>query len=340
MTTPRERVITALNHKQPDICPWHIVMTIPVREKMVTHLGTDNLDIAIGNHFKKFEAVRPETWQEIEPEFWRDEFGVIWDRTLDEDIGNVDHSRLVLPEPTLDDLDFPDPADPGRYVEHKDAGGKYPDLYRINDFGFTLYERAWTLRGMENLLFDMVERPKFVHALLDKICEFNIAIVEQVAKYDMDAILFGDDWGQQHGLIMGPLYWREFFKPRAAKQFKRCRELGMNVFIHSCGDVSEIFPDLIEIGVECFNPFQPEVMDISEIKSKYGDKLSFYGGMSTQKILPYESPDTVREQTRWLIDNIGNSGGYICSPAHDVPKDVPVDNLVAMLEILQDQKPN
>jgi uroporphyrinogen decarboxylase len=335
--TPRERILTSLDHRQPDICPWNISFTIPAREKLSAALGTSDLDRAVGNHMARIEAVPDDGWREISPDFWRDEFGVIWDRTLDRDIGNVDHSRLVLPEPDLDRLVFPDPLDPRRFAHHAKFASDNRDLFRFDDFGFTLYERAWTLRGVENLLIDMMERPEFVDALLDRILEFNLSIIEGVSRFDIDAILFGDDWGQQHGLIMGPEMWRRFIKPRAAEEFRFCHDRGMRVFIHSCGDVSSIFDDLIEIGVEVFNPFQPEVMDIEAVKKEFGARLSFYGGMSTQQVLPYQSPEKVKDQTRWLIGHIGRDGGYIFSPAHDMPKDVPVENMLAMLEVLQNQ---
>ena len=335
--TPRERVVEALGHRQPDVCPWHISFTIPARDKLRMALGINDLDRAVGNHFAKIEAVPEDGWREIRPDFWRDEFGVVWDRTIDKDIGNVDHSCLVLPEPDLSELEFPDPSCPERFDRHEAFCRENPDHFRVNDFGFTLFERAWTLRGMENLLMDMIERPRFVHDLLDRILDWNLQIIEGVARYAVEAILFGDDWGQQRGLIMGPELWREFFKPRAAREYRACHEAGMYVMIHSCGDVSSILADLVEIGVDMFNPFQPEVMDIEGIKQRYGDRLAFFGGMSTQQTLPKASPAEVKEQTRWLVETIGAGGGYVFSPAHDVPKDVPVENMLAMVEVLQGQ---
>lgn len=335
--TSRERVLQSLAHRQPDICPWHITFTIPAREKLAAWMGTPDLDLAVGNHFAKIEAVPEDGWRQVGPDFWVDEFGVVWDRTLDKDIGNVDYSRLVLPEPNLSRLEFPDPASSGRFASHEAFCRSNPDLFRVNDFGFTVYERAWTLRGMENLLMDMVERPEFVDALLDRILDWNLRIIEGVGRYNIDAILFGDDWGQQHGLIMGPEMWRRFIKPRIAEEYRLCHQKGMRVMIHSCGDVSEIFEDLIEIGVDMFNPFQPEVMDIRRIKRDYGDRMAFFGGMSTQRVLPYGTPQEVKDETRRLIDSIGAGGGFVFSPAHDVPKDVPVENMLAMLEVLQAQ---
>ncbi|MFH1074187.1 MAG: uroporphyrinogen decarboxylase family protein, partial [Candidatus Firestonebacteria bacterium] len=149
---------------------------------------------------------------------------------------------------------------------------------------------------------------------------------------------FGDDWGQQQGLIMGPKHWRKFIKPRIARMYKKVHDSGKKVFIHSCGDVEEIFPDLIEIGVDVFNPFQPEAFDVYKIKNKFGSKLTFFGGMSTQKTLPFGTPNEVKSETLKLIKEIGKDGGYIFSPAHATPKDVPIENIASMLEVLRNQK--
>jgi uroporphyrinogen decarboxylase len=101
--------------------------------------------------------------------------------------------------------------------------------------------------------------------------------------------------------------------------------------------VSELFDDLIEIGVDCFNPFQPEVMDVYAMKRRYGDRLSFFGGLSTQKTLPFGSADGVRAEVRRLMAECGHGGGYILAPAHDTPKDVPIDNLAALIDLCRSQ---
>jgi uroporphyrinogen decarboxylase len=333
---PRDRVFRTIAHQQSDIVPYDVDFTVPAREKMVEFYGDENFEETIGNHLARIEAVPPDAWVEIEPDIWRDEFGIVWNRSIDKDIGTPELPS-VLPEPTLDGFTFPDPALESRYDGHADFAKKYHDRFRINDIGFTLFERAWTLRGMENFLTDLIVNPDFAHELLDRLVEFNIGIVEGAARFDFDGIMFGDDWGQQQGLIMGPDLWREFFKPRIAKMYKAAHDLNMTVFIHSCGDIKTVLPDLIEVGVDVLNPFQPEVMNPYETKKTFGDQISFYGGMSTQKILPYGSVDDVREETKRLLDRVGEGGGFIFSPAHQTPGDVPADNMAAMIEILMNQ---
>ena len=140
----------------------------------------------------------------------------------------------------------------------------------------------------------------------------------------------------QRGLIMGIDHWRHYIKPRLARMFAPVRQAGKFVFLHSCGCVTELFDDFIEIGLNCFNPFQPEVIDVFAIKKAYHGRLAFHGGMSIQKVLPFGTREEVRRATRQLLD-AGRDGGYLFSPSHSVPYDVPPENLVAMMDVVRAQ---
>ena len=212
-----------------------------------------------------------------------------------------------------------------------------PNQFRMADIGFSLFERAWTLAGMEAVLMAMVDQPAYAHALYDRILDFNLQVIDEACQYDIDAMMFGDDWGQQTGLIMGPGLWREFIKPRVRAMYQRVKSHGKFVVIHSCGKVDEVFPDLIECGLDLFNPFQPEVIDVFDAKKTYGDRLSFFGGISTQRLLPFGTPDQVRKEVRELLKVVGKDGGYVAAPAHATPGDAKPENVLAMLEVLHEQ---
>lgn len=333
--THQERVTTALEHQQPDRIPFHVDFTIKAHQKMVDFLGDPDFHDKIDNCLQHLSFGRPGFPQEIEPGIFEDEFGVQWNRTVDKDIGVVQNCRIT-PE-NISRYQLPNPDAPDRYLHFENLKGQKNGKFHVGNLGFSLFERAWTLAGMENVLMGMVQQPRFINELLDRILEYNLAIIQNACRYPIDAMMFGDDWGQQTGLIMGPKLWREFILPRITQMYQTVRKHGKYVFIHSCGKVDEIFPDLIDAGLHAFNPFQPEVMDVFAIKQKYGDRLSFFGGISTQKTLPFAPVQQVRDEVKRLLDEVGKNGGYIAAPAHSIPGDAKPENIAAMLEILQNQ---
>ncbi|MCR4415384.1 MAG: hypothetical protein NUV77_23485 [Thermoguttaceae bacterium] len=333
MITPRQRVWQAIRHVEPDCVPWQIGCTIPARQKLEAYYGTADLDAVLGNHLAKYRPRSPDALVEIRPNFWRDEFGVIWNRTVDKDIGVVAEYRLA--RRSLEGWAPPDPHDPARYAALPAFLEAHRDRFRYVSVAFSLFERAWALRGMTELLIDMLEAPGFVDELLDALVEFNLGILDEVLRYDIDGVLFGDDWGHQHGLLFGARLWRRFFKPRLARMYAPVKRAGKAVMIHSCGKVQELFPDLIELGLDVFNPFQPEAMEPLDTKRRFGGDLTFYGGISVQNLLPFGTPEQVRAEVRRLRDSVGRGGGFILAPSHDMPGDIPVENMVALAEAVR-----
>jgi len=331
--TAREVVRTAIEGGAPPYVPWSCSFTLEAAETLQRHFGTTVLDDSLRNHLYGLgHAVG--FFTPLGNDLHRDIFGVVWDRSVDKDIGVV--AQTVLPEPTLKGYPFPDPLDPRVFGDLQAGCRQAGDRYRVFQIGFSLYERAWTLRGMERLMTDFYDHPAFVRELLRAISDYNIAQVREALNFDIDAVYFGDDWGEQRGLQMGPALWREFIYPELRRTYAVVKQAGKRVFIHSCGKVDELFDDLIDIGLDCFNPFQPEVMDVEALLVKYHGRLSFHGGLSTQRTLPYGSPDDVRRETRHLLE-LGREGGYIFAPAHGVEGDVPLANMLAFLEEIQSQ---
>jgi uroporphyrinogen decarboxylase len=333
--TKREVIYEVLNGKRPPYVPWSFSFTKEAREKLVKHYENDDLQGLLHNHLLTLGNPIG-FFEDLGDDRFRDVFGVVWDRSIDKDIGNVESP--VLPEPTLDGYQFPDPLSPRFFDDIPTKIEKYPDCFRVFSIGFSLYERTWTLRGMENLMMDFYDNPDFVHQLMGRIADYNIAQVKRALEFDIDAVYFGDDWGQQHGLQMGPGIWHEFIYPELKRMYGVVKDAGKYVFIHSCGDVDELFDDLIDIGLDCFNPFQPEVMDVESLLSKYRGRLTFHGGLSTQQTLPYGSVSDVEEETKKLID-LGRDGSYILSPAHDVEGDVSLENMLAFINVTLSQSP-
>jgi len=332
--TRRQAVIDALEFRPPPYVPWDWDMTSQCAARMRAHLGRQDLGQFVGSHFLTVgQAIG--RFEPAGENLWRDAYGVVWDRSVDQDIGTPVDWPIRKPE-DLKRYRWPDIAAESWYAGTAERLAARGDRFTRYAIGFSLYERAWTMRGMTDLLMDMVERPDFVEELLDAIVRQNLTEIRRALEFDVDAVYFGDDYGMQTGLIMGLERWRHFFKPRLARMFAPVRAAGKYVFLHSCGRVQELFDDLVEIGLSCFNPFQPEVMDVFAIKKVYHGRLAFHGGMSVQRTLPLGTPQEVRQATQRLID-AGRAGGYIFSPSHSVPRDVPPENLLAMMEVLRAQ---
>ena len=329
----REVVRQVLDGRRPPYVPWSMGFTKEAQEKLRQHYGRDDLEVPLENHLLRLGS-DVGFFTELGQHRFRDVFGVVWDRTIDRDIGNV--QGCVLPEPTLSGYEFPDPLDRRFFEDIPERIERFGGRFRVFQIGFSLYERAWTLRGLENLLIDFHEQPAFVDELFGAIADYNVAQIREALKHDIDAVYFGDDWGQQRGLQMGPRLWRRFIYPALRRMCGVVRRAGKFVMIHSCGDVDELFDDLVGAGLSCFNPFQPEVMEVGTLLPAYRGRLAFHGGLSTQKTLPFGTVEDVRAETRRLLE-LGREGGYIFAPAHDVEGDVPLENMLAFIEIVQNQ---
>ncbi len=329
----RDVIRLVLQGERPPYVPWSMGFTKEAKEKLQRHYGCDDIEVPLDNHLLKLGSDIG-FFTELGNDRVQDVFGVVWDRSVDKDIGNVE--GRVLARPALDDYAFPDPLDCRFFADTAGKIARFPDRFRVFQIGFSLYERAWTLRGMEPLMIDFHDHADFVHELLGRIADYNIAQVRAALKYDIDAVYFGDDWGQQRGLQMGPRLWREFILPQLKRMYAVVREAGKFVMIHSCGDVDELFDDLVAIGLSSFNPFQPEVMDVYSLLPRYRGRLTFHGGLSTQRTLPFGTVADVRAEVRRLLE-LGRDGGYIFAPAHDVEGDVPLENMLAAIELVQNQ---
>lgn len=318
-----------LEGEKPPYVHWSISLTLEAREKLERHFGIREDEVLQNHTVSCKDPVEYFTYEGNER--YRDHFGVLWNRSVDKDIGVVEQYQLL--RPSLAGYHFPDPGDERFCAAFQQRKSEDEQLFTVYQIGFSLFERAWTLRGMQQLYMDMIDEPAFVHRLLGAVADFHVEVIRKACRYDIDAVYFGDDWGAQRGLLMGPGHWKEYIYPYIWKMYQAVRDEGKYVWIHSCGKVDELFEILADAGVSCFNPFQPEVMDVYALMDRYRGKLAFHGGISTQRTLPYGTPREVREEITSLLE-AGKRGGYIISPAHAVEGDVPLENLTVMLETI------
>jgi uroporphyrinogen decarboxylase len=323
----RQRVIDCLE-RRGSVIPWQMDMTAGFARKVCAELGCVEAEQAAGNHLcrAKYKQNKP-----LATGCEQDIFGVTWTRSKDGgDVGVV--TGYPLAEPQFGDYVFPEIRK--EFARELARGLEKRKGERFTMFSITMgfFERAWSLRTMEGILTDMLCEERFCYQLFDSIEAHHSALLDEVLDYDFDGLYFGDDWGQQQGLMMGPRLWRKYIKPGVSRLFEKAKRSGKRICLHSCGDLREIFPDLIEMGVDIYNTLQPEIYNLQETKREYGKHIAFYGGISTQQFLPFASADEVYERACRVRDTLGGAGGgYILAPTHALTDDIPVVNMLAMV---------
>ncbi|MCC8181176.1 MAG: uroporphyrinogen decarboxylase, partial [Planctomycetes bacterium] len=316
----------AINHKDGPV-PWNIEITSQFADQMRAATGCDDCEAALGNHMLrvKYKQNRlDETGREI------DLFGVTWMRG--DDGGDVG----VVAEYPLQSMPAAEYRFPDINVELAESVCRKleADSERFTMFSITMgfFERAWSLMGMEDALVGMAMDDDDIRAVFDGILEHHLKLLDIALPHTFDALYFGDDWGQQQGLIMGPVLWRKYIKPAVARIFAKAKAAGKYIVLHSCGDLREIMGDLVEIGVDVYNTVQPEIYDLKKLKQEFGRDLTFYGGISTQQFLPTATREETKRMAMDVIKTMAPGGGYILSPTHSVTPDIPVDNILAIVE--------
>lgn len=329
--TKREAVIQAVRHQSVESVPYDVSFTAAEADKLAAYLGDSGFRDKLGGYIQTAYYSADPLPLEGRPGYFADAFGVVWNRTgADKDIGVI--TAPVLPEPDLSLYTFPQLDVPRLRALFGGLQQRQTDCFKMGQYGFSLFERAWTLCGMEDLLVYMVTEERFTHQLFEAITQWNLALLDIALEYEFDAFHFGDDWGQQRGLIMGPDFWRKYIAPCLAQMYQKVKDKGRFVSQHSCGDIEQVFPDLIDMGLDIYQTFQPEIYDIAHVKREFGAHLTFWGGISTQGILPHGTPQQVYRECLDTIAVMNQDGGYIAAPTHAVPGDVPPENILAMLD--------
>ena len=367
MLTSRDRVLCALNHEEPDRVPIFFgtsgatTMLAPGYERLKAHLGiTKETTIfwrglqyvlmdeealawsgSDGRPLLPGPAPAPLA-RDVSADAYVDGWGSLWERRPDAIYYEVVDSPIR--NATIADLDrypWPDLAHPSRFV------GLRQKAEAIRDAGYAVvalsgvspFEQAYMSRGVEQWLLDLAGNPDFALALMRRIADLMkasvIRLLEEAGEY-IDVLITGDDLGSQTATLISPKMYRRMIKPFHAEIYQEIKKrTKAKIFYHSDGNIYPLLGDLVEIGIDLLNPVQVNAGDMGDtarLKREFGDRLAFCGAIDTGWVLPHGSPADVRAEVRRRIRDLGPGGGYILASVHCIQPDVPLENVIAMLD--------
>ncbi len=353
--THKERVVKALQHEEPDRPPMQISFTPEFAARLGNFLGISEgkhnphgggnsmtLELAL-NEDVLLSSVGWANGYYGNRDSYTDEWGVGWKRASYTTSFGTGYYTEIAGHPLAEDkaIDRYLPPDPDREELYTDARvllNRYGEEYWITGVTVTtIFETAWALRGLDQLLMDFILDPDLANRILEIPYQYHLRAAKHLVDLGVDMIWVGDDMGGQHTMIISPDLWRQFFKPRMRGMIKELKERTpqLKVAYHSDGDIRQIIPDLMEIGLDVLNPIQPASMDPAELKRLYGDKLCFWGSIDEQHTLPFGTPEDVAAEVRLRLETIGAGGGLIIGPTHHVQLDTSLENFMAMVNAIK-----
>jgi uroporphyrinogen decarboxylase len=243
----------------------------------------------------------------------------------------------AIKEPSLKGFDFPSMDtvfDTTWEPTAHQALAEGQDHFWVTGLGFGLFERTWALRGFTEALADAAAEPSFYDELVEAVAVHQMAVIERLLELPVDGIMFSDDWGYQQGVLLGPARWRRFIKPRLARMYALVHAAGKLTLSHCCGSIPDLFPDLIEIGLDVIESVQPEArgMDPYALKREYGQDITFWGGLGSQSTIPFGTPAEIKAEVARLCREMGQGGGYILTSSKGLQPETPTENAAAVVE--------
>jgi len=330
--TPREIVLEQIHHRETSQIPYTLAFEPDVGTRLDEHFGGDAWRGKLVPYIARCGGVASPPNERIDDTHHRDAFGTVW---------RTDELPSAVVEPGLKAPSFQGYAFPSAETfldsavkdNAKKRAGELSRSFSIVSPGLCLWQ-SWYLRGFQNTLMDCAAEEDFYAELLERMTELCLALVEECADVPADAIMMGDDWGNQRGVMIGPERWRRYFKPRYARIFDAVHAQGKLAIMHCCGSVADIMADIIEIGLDVLESVQPEAagMNPYALKKAWGDKITFWGGLGSQYTIPFAAPDEIRQEIRRLRNEMGRGGGYILAPAKPIRVETPTENAVAVAE--------
>ena len=350
--TPLENYISIGKRRGYEYMPVHMDMCPTIQKKYEEYMRTHDLEIPLGEGTLsdlpllygddpgRFDAYYRE--KNFKPGTNIDQWGIAHEpgskyayhmTYMHHPMENFDSEEQVLAYP------FPD-FDPEGLKLQKEQAEKFHQEGRavMGQMQCTIWETAWYLRGMENLMCDMMTEDPIAEVLLDQVTDRAVQRAVSYVTAGADAIFLGDDIGMQRTIMMSRELYGTWIQPRLKRVIDAAKQINPDVlvFYHSCGHVTELIPNLIEAGIDVLNPVQPECMGFKKIHEEYGDRLSFHGTIGTQSTMPFGTPDDVRRTVFENLDIAGDKGGLYVCPTHMLEPEVPIENVIAYIEACKD----
>lgn len=342
-------MLISLNHEEPDRVPRFLFYTPEVQSKICSILNIDVVDnpylfdIEVENDLmlcyrgiSNIPGVYQEKYIGDKKLVFKDVWGIEY-RKVDYGKGEGRGSYVDMISHPLSDIKkydtykFPDPLTNEDYEAHKILIEKYGKDYGIiAGVATTVLEASWYLRGLDNLLMDMMTNDDFVIDLMQKCADYHLVVAKEMVKIGADIIWFGDDVGMQEGMLISPEQYRKFLKPIYANLIQEIKKVDKNIKVayHTDGYVEPVIPDFIEIGIDILQVIQPACMDPGKLKKKFGENLSFWGSVDVQYVMPFGTAGEVVNEVRERIRTVAPGGGFILCPSHCVqPSDRDVSNV-------------
>lgn len=344
----RDRVQIALHHENPDRCPMHISFTSEFAQRLLNSWQIDldssayMLERALGMDLLITSVGWANAYNQDQQDYV-DEWGIGWHAVkyqtpFGEGFYTEINHHPIKDELTLANYHPPDPKRPELYQQSETTINTFKDEYwMVGAVVTTIFETAWALRGYENFLTDLSLNPSFANQILDIPYQYHLTAAKILTQLGVDMIWLGDDIGGQDDMIISPSMWRKFLKPLMATFIEELKSINPKIKIayHSDGNIIKIIPDLIEIGLDVLNPIQPACMDPIHIKKAFGDHLCFWGSIDEQHTLPFGTPREVKQEIITRIKTLGENGGLIIGPTHNVQLDTPLENFWAMVDTIK-----
>lgn len=345
----KERVLTAINHEEPDKVPIDAWLAPEVSEviikllnidiskdrfAMAKALGHDMLYTNIGM-CDGFNSIYRED-RKVGENLYQDLWGIKWRKKSHKYGSYCEFAEHPLANiKNYDNYKWPDPLNSLKkeiemYRKLIEKDGK--EYAILGGVACTMLEASWYLRGLENFMMDLITNKDFAIELLDKTMNYHLTVSKKLVEMGVDIIWWGDDISNERGPYFSPKLYRELIKPRYAYMIQEVKKINKNIKIayHTDGKIDWALDDLVEIGIDILNPLQPDVNDVEAIKKKYGKKLTFWGNVDTRSVMSNGSCSDVVEEVKNVIKTLAPGGGLILASNHTIQATArAVDNTIA-----------